>query len=1152
MVVIAGILGICLLVATSGRAEAKSGTIAGILRDRATDMDPSIASMVGNALEAEGMKVRYLGWKELTDELVTGSFDLLILAGGKAFPAGAAGAIKGFLAGGGRLIVLGGPPFSLPLFHLDGEWLSRSEVETVLSRKKPANLLFDFENPAEVCTWQRGTNNPAAGSRLRVDDYGSGQGKSLLVDILDLSGWDTFICKTGYIPEEHDLLCFWAKGDEHTPQMAVEVRETDGSRWIATVDITTEWEFYALRPDDFQYWHDNPSQGRGGPDDRVNLAGADALSFGLAFTHTAVGGGRHRFWIDQVSTESDPLPEMEGSEELVLDGLSPAYKMYPVTNASRLQSVPGQVLLEQRDFPVPDRVFSTSPRPQGTGFLKERRQRFIPLINVYDSKGNRAGYAAWMVLNGGYTERGPYDGSVWVCFGVNDPGFYEHPAVLDAITDVACWITRDAFLYEGGARCFACFHDTDSIKLGATVMRSLNKDDTRLCVRATVKDKRGRVVFQDEGDPGAGFRFTSPGRPLYEIVSFTWEPVDLGDSPYHVKTELLAEGKVIDVLCHDLNVWEPKPVAERTYIKVRDGDFYLGGKRWIAHGVNYMPSSGIGTEDQDYFEYWLSARSYDPAVIEEDLSRIEQVGMNMVSVFIYHRDVEAMNLLDLLIRAENHNLKVNLSLRPGADPLFFSESQVSDIIETYRLPENDTVFAYDLAWERSWGTYEPCYSNVKGRKGYDRQWNKWIIERYGSIGNAEYDWNYPCSRANGRITGPSDTQLRKNGPWKRMVAAYRRFVDDYVGKQHLIAAQKIRDMDPNHLVSFRMGGDTGDPTADPARFGYDFRGLAYSMDIMQPEGYGRIGDWEAVRPGVFTAVYSRYAAPGRPLLWAEFGRHVWAGSNFPEKNPLLETQAEFYEDFYRMSAISHADGTVCWWFPGGYRVNENSDYGILNPDGSDRPVTEVIRRWAGRISEGNPEPPVDYWITVDRDEDVRGIYGIYEKVKDEFWGAIAAGRFPGLRSEGMGTTSLDTPFVAVGNTSYNGNNPPKYLNGCFKKMEIRDKDGRWMEVVDGETINVERNEPVYCRALAVNTQVATWVAPQQPYQKGMVYLGTTDASDIQVMAGIRSDTPYLADAVVDEFQLTAGINTEAKVVFQMTARDRMWFGEKLSFNLVAW
>ena len=48
--------------------------------------------------------------------------------------------------------------------------------------------------------------------------------------------------------------------------------------------------------------------------------------------------------------------------------------------------------------------------------------------------------------------------------------------------------------------------------------------------------------------------------------------------------------------------------AKPQFIEARDGGFWLGGKPWKAHGVNYMPSSGIGLANGHYFESVAGAR----------------------------------------------------------------------------------------------------------------------------------------------------------------------------------------------------------------------------------------------------------------------------------------------------------------------------------------------------------------------------------------------------------------------------------------------------------------------------------------------------------------------------------------------------------------
>ena len=100
-------------------------------------------------------------------------------------------------------------------------------------------------------------------------------------------------------------------------------------------------------------------------------------------------------------------------------------------------------------------------------------------------------------------------------------------------------------------------------------------------------------------------------------VSTAWKPNTWPTNGFKVAAQLVVDGTVVDEVSHEAHVWRPKP--NPSFITVANGDFMLDGKRWRANGVNYMPSSGIGTEDGPYFEQWLGARSYDPEIVERDL-----------------------------------------------------------------------------------------------------------------------------------------------------------------------------------------------------------------------------------------------------------------------------------------------------------------------------------------------------------------------------------------------------------------------------------------------------------------------------------------------------------------------------------------------------
>ena len=72
---------------------------------------------------------------------------------------------------------------------------------------------------------------------------------------------------------------------------------------------------------------------------------------------------------------------------------------------------------------------------------------------------------------------------------------------------------------------------------------------------------------------------------------------------------------------------------------------------------------------------------------------------------------------------------------------------------------------------------------------------------------------------------------------------------------------------------------------------------------------------------------------------------------------------------------------------------------IINPDGTDRPVTKVIRTQGPRFLKAVKPAKPDYWIAVNRDHDARGLYGIYQAVQADFGKAIAEGRHPALKWE---------------------------------------------------------------------------------------------------------------------------------------------------------
>ena len=129
------------------------------------------------------------------------------------------------------------------------------------------------------------------------------------------------------------------------------------------------------------------------------------------------------------------------------------------------------------------------------------------------------------------------------------------------------------------------------------------------------------------------------------------------------------------------------------------------------------------------------------------------------------------------------------------------------------------------------------------------------------------------------------------------------------------------------------------------------------------------------------------------------GYTVWDMNRMAPDPEKLAFEARYYADFYRMMTESGADGVFFWWYPGGFRLSENSDFGIINPDGTDRPVTKVIRGLGARFLKARKPGKPNHWISVYRDQDARGLYGMYAAVEEEFWAAKASGRRPALKWE---------------------------------------------------------------------------------------------------------------------------------------------------------
>lgn len=902
--------------------------------------------------------------------------DLIVFPEPNTVPFGTGETVDRYLKQGGNIVTLGGPAMTEVLHKTDEGWLPREVLTPEQGRYEGRHIIWDFEKPEDATGWSRNACTTDNIHQVNVGDYSSPDSKGALhVKIEGYKGWD-MLGKAVNLPAGYSNVGLYVRGDKNTRSLAVQLTEKDGSVWIATLGLKEEWRFVSLPNYSFHYWFDNPSKGRGGAGDRVNFENVSSISVGLSHSHLGISSGDYQFWIDSIMLHNLEIPE--------IDELSPQWKFYPITNGEKAVVFDNQCVVSERSYHLPSKLFSPSPRAQGTGFGKNRKARFIPLLEVYDNKNLRSGILAWIIIN--HTadpnmKLNPYEGSVIAGFGTSDPEFYNADG-LAALSEVIEFILRGKMFVEAGASEYLYIDsETSDYQVGA----HLKGDLEGLTVKMALLQGEKVLLNRDYTDVNS--------KIADEITSTDQKPDKIVFSLYDVD-------KKIDEIAHELVFWSPKSIEERHYITAKNNEFMRFGKPLRMFGVSYMPVSNIAFSEPNGsydWEHYQSLSSYDPDVCRKDIARIVEVGFNAIALYVYH-DVamQTKNILHLLDMCDKAGLVVDFALRSyfplEHDP---DDTSITNIIKVLHLNELDYISGYDIGWEQCVGRYIGSYGSVSGgRRTLDPHWIKWVEKRYGSVEIAERIWGEPMPKTrDGAYTCPSDAALEVDFKASILVNDYRKFIDYFVAKKHNIFRNMIHSVDPHHMISARTNY-SGIPLFDPAAMAFDFKSLAPAFDYMSPEYYG---NKENIYRNVFTNVYARYAKPDAPVVWKEFGYRVWCGSNFPEMASkeyydAFEKQGEFVDEFYKTIIKGHTGAVYFWFWAPGYRPYENTDHGVTNPDGSDRPVTKSIRYWRDKFLNQPVLPKPDVLFEINRDKHPSGIRGIYLKIEKEFQKAIDDGK----------------------------------------------------------------------------------------------------------------------------------------------------------------
>ncbi len=1044
--------------------------------------------------------------------------DLVIIAGADTFTNTSISALENYLKKQGRVLLLGGPAMETMLYELDGEWYDRTEYAQALLAQvedDAKEVLLPLSDPDFVAKHSRSTSHVSNRYEVTVDDYGLDDGSDgQMYHYVDkMENWDMLSFGNLNVQgEDYNALTFYAKpANDSTTGLSVEIQEKGGIRWYTNISFTSDdWQPFMLTPSDFIWWQDGNQ-----PESNVpNFDNIAIVQIGFANSFLGMAPDSYAYYCSEMVLYSTDQKMPTASAVPTIEGISPMYELYPITNAKNLITCDNQSFISERAYVLPDTLFSCHPGRQATGYGKGSTARFIPLIRVTDENDLHSGYAAWIhLLACTTTKNGAFEGAMLGTFSSSDDDFYNADGIA-AVVETALAMTGDAFLIDGGTtEHIYVTADTDTITAGATYLSS---GDTAPEVKIELYEGDRLLCTVNSKD-------TAPKSAANGLYTVSGNYALSGGKPDRAVVTLSVGGVIVDGVTQEISYWEAKPESERSYIYMEDGYFKRDGEIISFFGVNYMPSYGVAEADGAMFEHYISDGAYDPTTILYDLQRIKDIGMNAVSIFCYYDYVkDCNNILDLVNKCEQMGIYVDLSIRPYAYPLNdnYSYEQVQTLVQRLHFNENDNIIAYDIAWEPRVGSYEQNSMYV-GRQRWDDDWLQWIKDNYGSVDHAFSLWGTKIPLNNRGVPVITDAMLDNTAStYKKAIAAYYSFLDEVIAANmqlHMVAMQALA---PQQMFSFRMsmsGSTMRSPGTYPSNMCFDFQSLASTLAFMEPEGYALGLSDEASLQIMFANAYARYTKPEAPVVWKEFGRHVWAGpsnSNFSPSSSLLRVQEEYYRYALDYCLKSYTSGMFCWYYAGGYRIGENSDYGILNPDGSDRPVTQLLRDYAPLFINQGEREVIE--ITIERDDYVGGIYGMFDAVKAQLASAYKQGKAVTFINKQQ-TSATEYAYAdellgyAVGGTAADGQYPLRYVGGQIKNVEFTTENGAQV-----------------AKITVCNTKQSSWRA-------GTVSVVSIDGSGVTLGGTVNEELSYL-----EETTLTVPVSGSGKAILRFKIGDTLF------------
>lgn len=685
----------------------------------------------------------------------------------------------------------------------------------------------------------------------------------------------------------------------------------------------------------------------------------------------------------------------------IREGICPFYKVSKAGGVTKIKNsgstyFNGELSLnDTRDVIIPMKLNI------GEGYDTAANNRIITLADCYDNAdrndiyslgardGNRGSFAFISLQNTrseGHSGNNNYNGygnvrptavgSAAAHIGVSD--IHKIKGADKLLTDIAKAFSRGLYLYEAGAKGIR-FKKGEGVVFGANIMNTAEEYKS-VTLKITAGAANNDIKLEKElllsphaiTDVSFDFRYN-------EMESF-----GITDGADRDIVCELYDGEIlvdrIDTVYSYLS--ERKSAKKSEFVSVsKNGEYFeLDGKPWYMAGMNYWQSFWPSRELSDYWMGMYDSMNYSPSNVEQDLEYMEKCGLNCllirVDVTDFNRSIHGLR--DFLVRCERHGFKVMLASAPTRSK-YYSPKAVEQLLNNIDIAGNPTVIGLDIEWESA----IHHYISESIAPEYCDEWEEWLISRFGSVENAGKALD---TRFEKNAYGYAELNMFSN---LKVAREYRKFVMDDINSYWAKLMKHLRPLLPDQLITFRHGSALTQDRSQAEKYidfvpleNYTFSGISTpdgNEDLSLP---GYRDKWTGLI--AVSSVMHRYAS-GKPVVWAEYNRglcgRIFEKGSFAYDHENMSYVAKrkenqvLYNEYVQDGAeFSRCAGTAPWWWCGGFRFTERSEYGYLMPDGRLTEAGVEYMEFCKHMKSviGKPDEREEHRVSADIEKYIKG------------------------------------------------------------------------------------------------------------------------------------------------------------------------------------